>query len=276
MLPMALYYDGANLLLGTSGAASSMLDQQQEFILPSSSSAYITYLLVANGVVHFAQNFLAFSVLALVSPVTYSIASLFKRVFVICFAIVWFGQSVSLLQWVGIVLTFVGLYLYNDSKATKSIHKGEEKLRREERLSDLRLPTSNEEGLRDLNVAEAAVSPRFHHHHQHTVAEPYSTIHYPGRSPLSAGATTSGAQGIRSFAGVGRRFSVGPDSKPAFSPQQPHYQQEQQPQQQHQHHQHYQHHHPSQQLLSGQDPRTSIPSPPPSRRSSSEDQQKLS
>ena len=46
------------------------------------------YLLWANGGVHFAQNLLAFQVLAHVSPVTYSIANLFKRVFVILLAIV--------------------------------------------------------------------------------------------------------------------------------------------------------------------------------------------
>jgi solute carrier family 35 protein E1 len=48
-------------------------------------------------------------VLALVSPVTYSIAGLCKRIFVIVVAIVWFGQKVSFLQCTGIVLTFVGL-----------------------------------------------------------------------------------------------------------------------------------------------------------------------
>ena len=74
------------------------------------------YLLFLNGTVHFAQNMLALQVLAHVSPVTYSIANLFKRVFVILVAIAWFGQSVTAPQWLGIVLTFVGLYLYNSAK----------------------------------------------------------------------------------------------------------------------------------------------------------------
>ena len=133
MVPMALYYDGA-ALLGLSSHPPAV---------PSTASlAWITALVVANGVVQFFQNFLAFSVLMLVSPVTYSIASLFKRVFVICFAIVWFGQSVSSLQWFGIVLTFFGLYLYNDSKAAKSISKGEDKLREEENSRSMALPTT--------------------------------------------------------------------------------------------------------------------------------------
>lgn len=86
----------------------------------SGHTAAITRLLLANGVVHFSQNLLAFSVLALTSPVTYSVASLCKRVFVICFAILWFGQRVTGTQWVGIGLTFVGLWLYNDAKQRPS------------------------------------------------------------------------------------------------------------------------------------------------------------
>lgn len=137
MIPMALYYDGSAILFGDRASSSSTYTGN------SASLAYICTMIIANGVSQFFQTFLAFTVLALVSPVTYSIASLFKRVFVICFAIIWFGQSVSSLQWCGIVLTFFGLYLYNDSKATKSINKGEEKLRNEEISNSMSLPTVN-------------------------------------------------------------------------------------------------------------------------------------
>lgn len=49
----------------------------------------------------------------MVSPVTYSVASLIKRVFVIIVAIVWFGQKTTGVQAAGILLTFIGLYLYD-------------------------------------------------------------------------------------------------------------------------------------------------------------------
>lgn len=68
---------------------------------------------IFNGTFHFAQSLVAFTLLSMVSPVTYSVASLIKRVFVICFAIIWFGNRVTSLQGVGIVLTFLGLYLYD-------------------------------------------------------------------------------------------------------------------------------------------------------------------
>ncbi|CAG8402632.1 unnamed protein product [Penicillium salamii] len=68
---------------------------------------------VFNGISHFAQNILAFVLLSMISPVSYSVASLVKRVFVIVVAIVWFGSSTTSIQAVGIALTFVGLYLYD-------------------------------------------------------------------------------------------------------------------------------------------------------------------
>lgn len=66
-----------------------------------------------NGLSHFAQNILAFVLLSMISPVSYSVASLVKRVFVIAVAIVWFGSPTTSVQAFGIALTFVGLYLYD-------------------------------------------------------------------------------------------------------------------------------------------------------------------
>jgi solute carrier family 35 protein E1 len=66
-----------------------------------------------NGTFHFGQNIVAFILLSMVSPVTYSVASLIKRVFVIVFAVVWFGKPITKIQAFGLLLTFVGLYLYD-------------------------------------------------------------------------------------------------------------------------------------------------------------------
>lgn len=61
---------------------------------------------VFNGTVHFGQNIIAFVLLSLVSPVTYSVASLVKRIFVIVMAIVWFGNKTTSIQAAGIALTY--------------------------------------------------------------------------------------------------------------------------------------------------------------------------
>mgnify|MGYP002759168362 FL=1 len=106
MLPMTLFYDTPRMMEPNAPPVT----------------LYVLYLLSVNGLVHFAQNLLAFQVLAHVSPVTYSVANLFKRVFVILVAIVrtlcavliqaWFGQHVTPLQWLGIGLTFLGLCVH--------------------------------------------------------------------------------------------------------------------------------------------------------------------
>ncbi|KKY15900.1 putative er to golgi transport protein [Phaeomoniella chlamydospora] len=66
-----------------------------------------------NGVFHFGQNILAFILLSMLSPVSYSVASLIKRVWVVVIAILWFGSSTTTAQGLGIFLTFIGLYLYD-------------------------------------------------------------------------------------------------------------------------------------------------------------------
>lgn len=100
----------------------------------------VSYYLLMNGTVHFAQNIIAFVILSSTSPVTYSIASLIKRVVVICIAIVWFSQTVHPIQAFGITMTFIGLYMYNNAKS--DVERGENKMRRVEAARDLMLPTT--------------------------------------------------------------------------------------------------------------------------------------
>lgn len=84
----------------------------------------LTMEFIFNGTFHFAQNILAFILLSMVSPVTYSVASLIKRVFVIVLAILWFRNPTTPIQAVGIALTFLGLYLYDrTSESNKADRK---------------------------------------------------------------------------------------------------------------------------------------------------------
>lgn len=82
---------------------------------------------IFNGTFHFGQSLVAFVLLGMVSPVTYSVASLIKRVAVIIFAIVWFGNQWTTVQGLGFALTFLGLYLYDrTSDASKADKKARE------------------------------------------------------------------------------------------------------------------------------------------------------
>ena len=123
-----------------------------------SSSLYLPFEFLFNGVFHFAQNMLAFVLLSLVSPVTYSVASLIKRVFVIVIAIVWFGNSTTPLQAVGIGLTFFGLYLYDrTSESAKANRRAKlEGLRTERPL----LPFTAKDTIQESPL-ETSLSPPF-------------------------------------------------------------------------------------------------------------------
>lgn len=110
---------------------------------PATSSPSVAYYFWLNGTVHFAQNYLAFAILSSTSPVTYSIASLVKRIAVICLAIIWFKQSVHPIQAFGIGLTGLGLWMYNNAK--RDVEKGEKKVRRMEAAKDGMLPLTRDD-----------------------------------------------------------------------------------------------------------------------------------
>ena len=131
MVPIWMYYDLPVFLSGTTIRAVPKDDEPPHSVI---------YYFFINGTVHYAQNIIAFVILSSTSPVTYSIASLIKRVAVICIAIVWFRQSVHPIQALGIVMTFAGLYMYNNAKG--DVDKGEKKLRRMEAAKDMMLPTT--------------------------------------------------------------------------------------------------------------------------------------
>lgn len=92
----------------------------------------LTMEFIFNGIFHFGQNILAFVLLSMVSPVTYSVASLIKRVFVIVIAILWFRSPTTPIQAVGIALTFLGLYLYD---RTSESNKADRKARNISQMS---------------------------------------------------------------------------------------------------------------------------------------------
>jgi solute carrier family 35 protein E1 len=166
--------DKINLLFYSSGTAFVLMVplwlysdawRVVNHVLPPNAPSITLYFFL-NGTVHFAQNLLAFAILSSTSPVTYSIASLVKRIAVICLAIVWFKQTVHYVQAVGICLTGVGLLMYNNAK--RDVEKGEKRMRQVEALRDGMLPTSLEDqrtldGGSDLKLAHSSPRPEYSH-----------------------------------------------------------------------------------------------------------------
>lgn len=98
---------------------------------------------VFNGTFHFGQNIIAFILLSMVSPVTYSVASLIKRVFVVVIAIIWFQNPTTKIQGLGIALTFFGLYLYD---RTSHASKADKKAKMMDIKEESVLPLTNTSG----------------------------------------------------------------------------------------------------------------------------------
>lgn len=119
MVPLWLYYDGSALFFQGTDAEDSQV--------ATPSNLELVFYFLLNGTMNFSQNWFAFTTLSLTSPVTYSILSLLKRIFVIVMSIVWFGQNISITQSIGILLTFFGLWMYQ--KAKSDVDKGETKIR---------------------------------------------------------------------------------------------------------------------------------------------------
>ncbi|EGN96687.1 hypothetical protein SERLA73DRAFT_140389 [Serpula lacrymans var. lacrymans S7.3] len=150
MIPIWSYTD-LPLLLSATEDPTHVSHPTRGHAVPHS----VHYYFFVNGTVHFAQNIIAFIILSSTSPVTYSIASLIKRVAVICIAIMWFNQSVHPVQGLGIGMTFLGLYMYNTAKG--DVERGENKMRRVEAVRDMMLPINKTEE-RMLNGTDSSPS----------------------------------------------------------------------------------------------------------------------
>lgn len=78
------------------------------------NSVTINWILIYS-MSHFVQSLVAFQILGMVSPINYSIANILKRIIIIAFSIIIEGTHTQLSgkQWVGLILTFIGLYSYD-------------------------------------------------------------------------------------------------------------------------------------------------------------------
>ncbi|KAM0444219.1 hypothetical protein ACHAQK_002977 [Fusarium lateritium] len=157
-LPIWFWSEGFTLLKNFYREGSVDLNEQPN----SMDHGRLTLEFIFNGVFHFGQNILAFILLSIVSPVTYSVASLIKRVFVIVLALVWFRSPTTPIQGAGIALTFLGLYLYD---RTKSGNKADQKAQSMQNKRSSILPiTSN--GLRPTPIMESPQSTELNPYHQ--------------------------------------------------------------------------------------------------------------
>lgn len=84
--------------------------------LMSGEDYRVLMLLFLDGVLNWLQNIVAFSVLSLVTPLTYAVASASKRIFVIAVSLFMLGNPVTGTNIFGMVLAIFGVLFYNKAK----------------------------------------------------------------------------------------------------------------------------------------------------------------
>lgn len=90
------------------------------------TSYYILGLLFLDGILNWFQNIIAFSVLSIVTPLTYAVASASKRIFVIAVTLLVLGNPVTWLNIFGMTMAIFGVLCYNNAKYNQRLEKQKE------------------------------------------------------------------------------------------------------------------------------------------------------
>lgn len=115
-LPVWLLYDFRHMLNNSTA------------LLGRSTFFFSMFLLAVDSLLNFAQNIVAFSILNLVTPLTYSVCSATKRISVITVSLIMLKNPVTITNIFGMMLAILGVLCYNKAKYDANLAKRRESL----------------------------------------------------------------------------------------------------------------------------------------------------
>jgi len=89
----------------------------------NSISSGVIFLLVIDGVLHWMQNILAFTIIKLVAPLTYAVANVTKRISIISVSLLLIQNHVTSSNICGMMLAIGGVFYYNKVKYEENKYK---------------------------------------------------------------------------------------------------------------------------------------------------------
>jgi len=149
MAPFWFFAEGAPLLAAAWNGAAAAADGDPAL---AAAAAGLSWRLLGRhllaGLAQYLHGVFAFSVVAEATELTYSVASVVKRVVVIAVSILWLGARVSPLSLLGALITFSGVFLYNEAvrRSRQAAHRADGKAGQRQRgiglgVGDGTLPT---------------------------------------------------------------------------------------------------------------------------------------
>jgi len=129
MMPFWFFAEGAPLLAAAWNGAAAV-DGGPAF---AAAAAGLSLQLLGRhllaGLAQYLHGVFAFSVVAEATELTYSVASVVKRVVVIAVSILWLGARVNPLSLLGALITFSGVFLYNEAvrRSRQAAHRADGK-----------------------------------------------------------------------------------------------------------------------------------------------------